>query len=209
MKTFKNFICLLLAVTIFCCFTACGKDNTNANKDNQSVNSEQVDENKITAYTIGNLTVLQIKEILGNLNLNDGLKLELTHDNTKDQYHSLTYSIKDADGKKRASINATSDLENKAASFSITWKYNDSTAAQNEALSKASETMIIAVWPDYSEEYMEFVEKTVSFKTSYLNAFRNENTTYTANATSGFISAGMSAGNVTFTINYANLVENV
>ncbi len=209
MKILKSIIYILLIFCMTISFISCGKKGEVINENSNTLETESTTQNKITKYTIGNLTVINIKDILDKTSLNDELKLELTNDKTNDQFCSIEYSIKDKSGKKMATVFANSDLENKASSFSITWDYNNSTANENEVLVKATEILIISVWPDYSEEYMEYVVKTVAFKTSFLNAFRNENTAYTANAVSGFISAGISAGKVTYTISYANLVENV
>ncbi len=209
MNFFKKTLCFIISAGIVCSFSACGKNNKNNTNSTLSTVSEEEKPPINNEFTIGNLTVLQIKDILDKTVLEDGLVLEKSEDNTDKEYHSITYVIKDSKGKKQATVSANSDLENKAASFSVSWDYNKATAELNTSLAKASKTLVTSVWPDYSEEYMGYVSKNVSFETSYLNAFRNENMTYTANAVSGFISAGMSSGKVTFTVVYANLVENV
>lgn len=207
MNFIKRAVCLLLAVVIFAGLTACGKKKDDvASTESTASKAPERD----TKFTIGNLTVVDIIGKLSEIILNDGLTLSLTVDGTDAELDTAEYAIKDSDGKVRATVTVNSDLENKAATFMVLWDYSKYTNDENQALATAAKTLVIAVWPDYTEDYMAKVEYKLRFETSFLNALKDKNVSYTANAVgSGYISAGMSSNNVYYTISYPNLVENV
>ncbi len=208
MKNLKKMACIGLALLFALSITACGnKNSTDGNVSTVSSTTQNTEEPK--TYTIGNLTVTEVMAILKDLTLNDGLLISLTKDGTNEEYHSAEYRITTSKGTKLGSISVSSDLENKAASLRVSWNYNKTTADRNKSLTAAAKTIIIACWPDYTEEYLKVVEETVAFETSFLNAFRNENTTYASGAIGGSISVGIVDGIVTFAIFYPNLIENV
>ena len=205
MVFFKKMIFLSICAILIFGLSACKKDNGQNVNDTASKVS-----NPNTDFSIGNTTVKEIMNKFSEISLNDGLVLSLTTDGTSDEYHSFLYEIKDSEGVSLATVNASSDTENKLAMFSIFWDYKKADSKTNASLIAASKTLIIAAWPDYSEESMAVVEKTIRFDTSYFNALRNKNINYTANAAiGGYISAGMLSGRVSVSICYPDLVENV
>ncbi len=207
MNFIKRSACLLLAVVILLGLTACGKEKDDASSAESTVSKAP---EKDTKFTIGNLTVVDIMKNLNEITLNDGLTLSLTVDGTDAELDTAEYEIKGSDGKVRATVTVNSDLENKAATFMVLWDYGKYNNDENQALATAAKTLVIAVWPDYTEDYMTKVEYKLRFETSFLNALKDKNISYTANAVgSGYISAGMSSNNVYYTISYPNLVENV
>lgn len=210
MNILKRFMYLSLCGILIFCLSACGKKEGNDSVITDGTASTVSDDSNTPYFTIGNLTVKEIMTVFSGISLNDSLVLSLVTDGTDTEYHHAEYEIKDESGNQLATVSTSSDLENKAASVSISWNYNDMDEQTNTKIVAASKTIITSVWPDYSEEALSLVEKTVRFETGFLNAFRNETRAYTANSkTGGFISANMSGGYATFTILYPNLIENV
>ncbi len=205
MNIFKKAICLSMCAVLIFSLSACKKDSS------QNDNSTTVSNNNpYTDFTINNTSVKDIMDRLSETTLNDGLSLSLINDGTDQQFHSFVYEIKDSEGNKRATVTASSDLENKAAQLKISWNYNETSDTLNASLVAACKTIVIAAWPNYSEEAMAVVEKTVRFDTSFFNAFSDETRVYTANAsTGGFISGSISGGHIFISVCYPNLIENV
>lgn len=205
MSFFKKMICLFMCAILIFGLSACKKD-----KGQNDGNANPESSNPYTDFSIENTTVKDIMDNFSKITLSDGLTLSLVNDGTGGEYHCFSYEIKDSEGNSLATVNAASDLENKAAKLEIFWDYAKADSKTNTSLVAASKALIVAAWSNHSDEAMAVVEKTVRFDTSYFNALRDKNIGYTANAASGgFIAANMTGGQVFISISYPNLVENV
>ena len=201
----KRLLCLVIAVLITVSLTACGGGNENS----ASANSAGSDESVPQFFTIGNLTVAEISQKLKATVLENGYTVSVKEENLDAQSPYLMFSIIDASGAEAAVINSYSDLERKASDFSISWNYTDNDDNENTALIAVAKTLIIAMWPDYTDDGMKIVEETVLFTSDEINKIKDTNTMLCASGYEGYISLGMSLGRITFAIRYPNVVENV
>ena len=197
-----------MVTALIFCFSACGnKNNTTSTTSNMSDTVSLP--NKI--ITIGNTTVKEIATKLIDIKFDNELKLSIEVDSLNAEQSAISYFIVDANNKHLAQISMFSDLENKAAQFTISWEYKNNTSDINEQLLEATKAILPAVWPEYSQSNYEALERNFKLTTDYIDRFVDTNTSESAPASgdSGFISLSTSSGVVIFSIRYPNLVENV
>lgn len=199
-------ICIaIIAVLALLSFASCGKKDVSST-DSVSSNESVIQKN--TEFTIGNTTAKELSEKIPAVTLPDGYSVEMTENGLDSEQAYVSFKVKSGDGNEME-ISVRSDLENKAAGMMIMWDFNKCSEETNTAFIEISKNTVIASWPDYSEEYMELVEKNFKFTYEYFNSISSKNVSKTANAVSGFISVGMSSNTAIVNVCYPDLVENV
>lgn len=202
----KKILSVLIAVFAVLSLASCGSNNSSSNASDAQSAASTVSE--ITEYTIGNTTAKELSGKISALQYPDGFTCELKDDGLGNEYASAEYTVKSKDGKEM-SVRISSDLENKAANVMMSWSYKDCSAEVNTSFVEISKNIVIASWPDYSEDGMKVVEKMCKFTPEHFKSISSKNISETANAVSGYIAIGMSSGMAYVTICYPNLVENV
>lgn len=204
----KKLLCITFSAALLLSFTAC--DDEKEDKGGESAASSTVSQiSKV--ITLGNTTVKEIAEKAAALDLKNGLKLSVTEDRLDGEYASIRYEIIDEQGTALAKVTAGSDLENKAASFAVSWNYAEYETEVNSKLLSAVKVLLTAAWPEYSESNYESLEQNFRLETDFIDRYIDINIAEAAPASgsSGFISMGMSSGSFKLTIVYPDLVENV
>lgn len=196
----KKLLCILLAAAMLLLFASCESEKT------ESVESEVTSEPVAEFISTGNLTVSDISQKLNELGTVNGFGFTVKQDKTDSSSPYIIFAVNDASGEEAAEIDARSDLEKKAASFTIKWNYAESDAINAELLA-VSRALLIEMWPEYDDSQMRLVEKTFSFSKDDVDKLVETNVMKATPGSNGYVYLNMSLGKISIGIKYSNTEE--
>lgn len=197
----KKILSLIFAICLTVSITACNSNSNITTSANSNLNESQ-----IKYFSIGELDFSEVSVRLNAISLKNNYRILPKENTDTSSNQKLLYAVNDLEGKEVINIEASANSENKALGFTVSWKYDDYNDDINRIFIDLAKSIIIAAWPDYSEENLELLSQYLVFTLDEVKYLENKNKMIVAPATTGSIFIEMFNGYLTYGIKYPHIV---